>query len=88
MAAKPSKGRLGIGFKADGVQALDCNRPSVLEFAADITRAECWMVPMMFHGGIDSDPLWHGFPQGEELAAPGCGRDARDAFQACLRLYR
>ena len=31
--------RLGLGFKADGVQALDYYRPALLEFAADCTVA-------------------------------------------------
>ena len=39
MAPKPSP--LGLGFKADGMQAYDYYRPSILEFSADITKAEC-----------------------------------------------
>ena len=39
MASKPSP--LGLGFKADGAHAYDYLRPSILEFGAEVTRAEC-----------------------------------------------
>ena len=41
MASKPAKGRIGLGFKADGAHAIDYYRPSILECAADIAKAEC-----------------------------------------------
>ena len=35
-----SKSRLGLGFKADGTKALDYLRSSVIEFGADVNKAE------------------------------------------------
>ena len=52
---------MGIGFKADGTQALGFYRPTVLEFGADVTKAECmdvsekkapWEVPIPIPPGM------------------------------------
>ena len=36
-SSKSAHGRIGLGFKDDGIQALCYCRPSLLEFAADCT---------------------------------------------------